>query len=306
MAKTEDTFPWLTKSVEEKMKGLNWTRQNNKSVWYENEPMQIVLSLRPIDEEPPDYILETKDGEHLKVNLLNRKLLYYKKGTKKPNFEKESDLLSEGNIDVNSSSQLSTRMKNHISSLSNTKRTKSEPKTKNVPNGSTAQQLLSSIDIENERTDDLMVEINLYFQFFGSKMFQKIEDATISELAQIGIGAETYDKKERSKNVLTKKRKRNEISPPTENYRPRVKRERIQDTEMSSHILKILNQKLGENQDFYLTFNCVNCHGIFTSVVQEGEVVEHLCSSAGNLKIRHEVRPKGRPSQVQALQVAVV
>ena len=63
------------------MKGLNWTRQNNKSVWYENEPMQIVLSLRPIDEEPPDYILETKDGEHLKVNLLNRKLLYYKKGT---------------------------------------------------------------------------------------------------------------------------------------------------------------------------------------------------------------------------------
>ena len=84
-------------------------------------------------------------------------------------------------------------------------------------------------------------------------MFQKIEDATISELAQIGIGAETYDKKERSKSVLTRKRKRNEISPPTEN-RPRVKREKIQDTEMSSHIVKILNQKLSENVNKCFSF----------------------------------------------------
>jgi len=305
MIKTEKKFPWLTTLVEDKMKGLNWTRQNNKPVWYENEPMQIVLSLRPIDEEPPDYILETKEGEHLKVNLLNRKLLFYKKGTKKPNFEKESDLLNEENIDVCSSSKLSARMENHISSLSSTKRTKSEAKTQNMSNGSTAQQLLGHIDIENERTEDLIAEINLYFQFFGSKMFKKIEDSTISELAQIGIGAEPYDKDDRSKNVLKRKRKRKEISPPEED-RSRVKREKIQTTEMSAHIVKILNQKLGNNQDFYLTYNCVNCHGIFTSVVEDGEVVEHLCTSAGNKKIRQKIRPRGKKSQVQALQVAVV
>jgi hypothetical protein len=326
--KTEDTFAWLTKKVEEKMKGLNWARQNNKPVWYEDEPMQIVLSLRPIDEEPPDYILETKDGEHLKVSLLNRKLLYYEKGTQKPNIDQEeSDLLGEENIDVSSSSKLSTRMQDHISSLSNKKKTKKkikkEPKLMNVPVGATAQQLLNNIDVENERTEDLMSEINLYFQFFGSNMFQKIENAAISELAQIGIATEKYDDCDPKNKVLRRKRKRSteeeeiSVSAPTTRAPPRkqrkkkiklaeVKREKIEPAEMSPHIVTILNQKLSADQDFYLTFNCLNCHGIFTSVVEPGEIVQHLCTSAGNRKILHKVRPERGPCQIQALQVAVV
>lgn len=318
----KETFPWLTKKVEEKMKGLNWARQNNKPVWYDNEPMTIVLSLRPIDEDPPDYIIETKDGEHLKVNLLNRKLLYYKKGTEKPNLEEDSDLLGEGNIDVSSTSKLSTRMQNHISSLSSTKKSKTEPtpKTKNIPIGATAQNLLNSIDIENERTEDLMAEINLYFQFFGSDMFRRVENAAISELSQIGIAAEPHGtrKKSTAKKVVSRKKKRQRSPSPvatrpkkkTKKQRqenaPKVKHEKSPPAEMRPHIVKILNTKLGPNQDFYLTFNCIRCHGIFTSVIQPGERVEHLCTSAGNQKISQEVRPKGQHSEVQALQVAVV
>jgi hypothetical protein len=91
------------------------------------------------------------------------------------------------------------------------------------------------------------------------------------------------------------------------NIRPKLaKREKVQAAEMSPHIAKILDQELTDNQDFYLTFNCLCCHGIFTSVVQRGEIVEHLCTSAGNKNARQEIRPRGKASEIQALQVAVV
>jgi hypothetical protein len=85
-------LPWNEDAIiTDKKNGLDKARKHGKKIWYDGEEMTIQLSLNPIDEEPPDYILETADHEHIKVNLLNTKLSYFEPGTLRPNFFDDKD-----------------------------------------------------------------------------------------------------------------------------------------------------------------------------------------------------------------------
>jgi len=70
----------------------------------------------------------------------------------------------------------------------------------------------------------------------------------------------------------------------------------------------VLNQRLTEHQDFYLTFNCHNCGGIYTSVVEmPNHTVQHECPFEDQRIVTQEIEPKNkRQPIITALQIAVV
>jgi hypothetical protein len=195
-------LPWNEDAIiTDKKNGLDKARKHGKKIWYDGEEMTIQLSLNPIDEEPPDYILETADHEHIKVNLLNTKLSYFEPGTLRPNFfddkdeEEEEEEQEEYLVDEDDKDEeytppsqslfvppLKTPKKSSKKKKKVVKKTKIEkelqPKTSpiiisgsasfsipavnsSVP-GSTCPVLLKQIEAEEERTKDLLAEINLY------------------------------------------------------------------------------------------------------------------------------------------------
>jgi len=126
----------------------------------------------------------------------------------------------------------------------------------------------------------LLEEIALYKKFFGSKMFDGIED---------NAGTPTFGYEVGSKRE----------SEFEENPRRKV---RISET-VKPHIMKALNTPRKPGKELYLTFNCLTCFGIYTSRVEpNNETVNHKCGA----KIVHQAVRNVSPSLVECLQVAVV
>lgn len=262
---------WLTKNLREKMKGMNYANKNNSKVFYDDEEMTIDLILKPIDGQPPEYVLQDNDGEHIRVPLDNKSLTWYKPGTVAPKIESSDELLDDSNIDYVSQMSISDQLQKYLAQL---------PQSRPPKKKSGVSVLLDEIEQEEEKTKILLEEIALYKKFFGSKMFDGIEDNAGTPTFGYEVGV----------------KRENEFE---DNPRRKV---RISEA-VKPHILKALNTPRKSGKELYLTFNCLTCFGIYTSRVDpQNETVNHKCSA----KIVHQAVRNVSPAQVQCLQVAVV
>jgi len=170
---------WADNPVwKEKIKGINWARNENLPVFYDGQEATVQLSLKPIDDEPPVYVLLLTSGETLKVNLQNEKLSWFEPGTEKPSFVKKKP----------EAILLPPEPEEEPIPFPNLPEPTVKCEAGEDNTGTTTPVLLRQIEQQEERTKDLLSEINLYNQFFGPDMFKEIEKKAVAQLEALTQG----------------------------------------------------------------------------------------------------------------------